>query len=260
MKYAWIEELIEVEVEVLLRDENDMPVLDENGQEQPVILVDAEGVPILDENGDPQIEMETIMVGSGNGEVTGINRGPIEGESLGNATPQEFIWAYYPQYYSVVNGVLVPMSVEDKETLDNKEGKDDAYNQVMGDIDELNSTMNKEDFDYSKGDGEPTYSYTADPDSIQAVAIECANTTSTDPIPVPNGVWKTSDVAEDGVTSIYVPFSCGEFQEFKSAYFMRGSANFGVKEVHKNAVKALYLDPTSTPEDILGYDITTGWN
>jgi len=53
-------------------------------------------------------------------EVTGINRGPIEGESLGNATPQEFIYGYTPSYYTMVDGVLTPITQEEKDIFDSE--------------------------------------------------------------------------------------------------------------------------------------------
>jgi len=54
-------------------------------------------------------------------EVTGINRGPIEDESFGNATPQEFIHGYTPSYYTMVNGVLTPITQEEKNIFDDEQ-------------------------------------------------------------------------------------------------------------------------------------------
>lgn len=51
-------------------------------------------------------------------EVTGINRGAIEGEFVGNATPQEFIHGYEEKYYKIVGSTLTPLTVEEKEAID----------------------------------------------------------------------------------------------------------------------------------------------
>ena len=143
--------------------------------------------------------------------------------------------------------------------VDPYQTKDDALNEMLTKIDQQNHTENHKDFPYDKGDGTGLHNYEADDQSIQATQNQCMTMDPADPIPVPNGVWKTNDTEVDGLTPIYVPFTVGEFISFATAYFMRGSNNFGVKETHKNNVKAIYADPNSTVDDILNYDITTGW-
>jgi len=137
--------------------------------------------------------------------------------------------------------------------------KEEAYNQVLRAIDDENRNKNLAPFLYDKGDGTGEHKYEADNQSIQAVQNQCLTMPTTDPIPVPNGVWKTLDVQEDGITPVYVPYTVEEFLAFATAYFMRGSNNFGVKEVHKSNLTELYLDPDSTVDDILNYDYSTGW-
>lgn len=53
--------------------------------------------------------------------VTGINRGSIEGEMEGNATPQQFIHGYIPSYYTVIDGNLTPLTQEEKDVYDNEQ-------------------------------------------------------------------------------------------------------------------------------------------
>ena len=137
--------------------------------------------------------------------------------------------------------------------------RDEALQQMLGQIDLEASTRNHLDFIYDKGDGTVSHHYEADDNSIQAVQNQCLTMTGTDPIPVPNGVWKTNDTEADGLTPVYVPFTVAEFLTFATAYFMRGSNNFGVKETHKNNVKAIYADDTKTVDDILNYDYSGGW-
>ena len=139
--------------------------------------------------------------------------------------------------------------------------KDEAFLQVIEDINTKCKEENLKDFQYNKGGrGDLTYNYVADLENIQAVAVETFSCPVDDPIPVPNGVWKTNDTEVDGVTPIYVAFKCSEFQLFKTSFYTRGSNNFGIKEIHKNAIKTLYLNPTKTAEDIKAYDYTQGWN
>jgi hypothetical protein len=70
-------------------------------EEQEQLLVNQEGEPILDELG--EVQYETVMVGTGDGEVTGINRGALEGEREMQKPPQFFTKGYDPKYYKVVS-------------------------------------------------------------------------------------------------------------------------------------------------------------
>lgn len=199
----------------------------------------------------------------GYGEVTGINRGPFEGEKVLEETTDKFIWGYEAKYYTVVSNTISPMAEEDKEEYDGVEEKDEALSTVLSGIDTKNSEMNKEDFQYGK-EGETVYNYVADVESLSTIEGNCnaklhGSGSLTDPVPAPNGVWKTNEI-EDGLTPIYVPMSISEFLEMTNVLTERGISNFGVKEFHKNNVKVIYADATSTAGDILGYDYSQGWN
>lgn len=146
--------------------------------------------------------------------------------------------------------------------------KEQCLSTILLDIDEKNRTENLKDFFYANGDGEIAYPYVADRSSISAVALETHNCPPTDPIPtiikMPNGdmvsgKWKTNQVEADGLTPIYLDYTCEEYQAFKSWFFARGTSNFGVKEFHKNNLKAMCLDDTKTVEDMRAYDYSTGW-
>ncbi|MCK5018682.1 MAG: hypothetical protein KAS32_16595 [Candidatus Peribacteraceae bacterium] len=237
MKYAWIEDITV--------EQNEVPVLDGNGD------------PVLDLEGLPETEMVDVEI-HGNGRVVGLNRGAQEGEIGGTITPQDLTKGMINDWYKVVNYVFTVKTEEEKATEDEPVERDLAYNEKMSDIDGMNRIKNSDDFVYANVVDEP-HNYVADLESIQAVTIECMGMTDTDPIPVPNGVWKTNDVLEDGVTPVYIPYTVSEFISFKTSFFTRSSDNFGVKETHKNNLGAIYTDPESTIDDIKNYDITQGW-
>ena len=195
------------------------------------------------------------------GIVVGFNREAQEGELEGVCTPQHLTKGTDYNWYAVVSDSLVSKTQEEYDADKAKPDKDEAFLEALTNINIKCMEENAKNFQYNKGGVEDlTYDYIADMINIQAVAVETFSCPEDNPIPVPNGVWKTNDTEVDGVTPIYVAFKCSEFQLFKTAFYTRGSNNFGVKEVHKNAIKAIYLDPTKTAEDIKAYDYTQGWN
>ena len=60
---------------------------------------------IFDEFGEPSDppQYEDVEVPSGDGPVTGLNRGAQEGESEGNITPQHLVWGMDNDFYSVID-------------------------------------------------------------------------------------------------------------------------------------------------------------
>lgn len=205
-----------------------------------------------------------INEGNNSGPVAGLNRGAFEGELEGTVSPQELTEGIDHRLYKVENGNIRVQTNSFKLQL----AKDEAYAEMIESINQLNREKNLENFLYAKPGTEeepnPEYNYVADKESIQGtqnsitgcLATDCV---PSDPIPTPNGVWKTDDVEEDGFTPVYVPYTMEEFLKFAEAFYVRSSENFGVKEFHKGNVRALYLDNSKLAEDILGYDITQGW-
>lgn len=90
MKYAWVEDTETVQVELL----------DEEGN-----------------SFDPP-EYEDVELGTGNGVVTGLNRGASEGERGGNITPQHLVWGMDNEMYKVVNGEFVALNVSEVEVIE----------------------------------------------------------------------------------------------------------------------------------------------
>jgi hypothetical protein len=90
MKFAWIEETVIESQEVF----------------------DGEGSPF-----DPP-QYEDVAVGTGNGPVTGLNRGAEAGERQGAITPQHLVWGMDNEAYRVVNGEFVAMDETQKAALD----------------------------------------------------------------------------------------------------------------------------------------------
>ena len=196
------------------------------------------------------------------GVVVGFNR-EVQEDELGGVCDWTVVGTKSMDYdwYKVVESQLTVRTDSEYAEYMKQPEKDKALLQSIENIDIQCRLENAKDFQYNKGGPEDlTYNYVADLENIQAVAVETFSCPADNPIPVPNGVWKTNDTEVDGVTPIYVAFKCSEFQLFKTAFYTRGSNNFGVKEVHKNAIKAIYLDPTKTAEDIKAYDYTQGWN
>lgn len=79
----------------------------------------------VDTNGNPIFESDGITpsvawfeTGLGTGVVTGINRGPVEGESLLDAAVTEFTLGYDPDKYEVIDKVLNPKPQEDLDAID----------------------------------------------------------------------------------------------------------------------------------------------
>jgi len=152
------------------------------------------------------------------------------------------------EYLSYVDGGGMTDPYQDTE---------DTLNDMILEVDGKNRMENLKNFPYTKSGGDEQ-NYIADSDSILAVSVEASGMTQTDPIPVPNGQWKTADKAGDGITPIYVGYTCGEFADFKTAYYTRSSNNFGVKETHNNNLRSLYLSG-ATSQEIRDYDYSTGW-
>jgi hypothetical protein len=64
------------------------------------------------------------------GEVYGLNRAGQEEEATGNCTPQELVYGMYAEKYTVVDGVLAPLSEEELVKLDIAKEKADAIANV----------------------------------------------------------------------------------------------------------------------------------
>jgi len=60
---------------------------------------------VFDEFGEPfdPPQYQDVEVPSGDGSVTGLNRGAQEGESEGNTTPQHLVWGMDNDFYSVID-------------------------------------------------------------------------------------------------------------------------------------------------------------
>lgn len=161
--------------------------------------------------------------------------------------------------------------VTDGGLTDPAESLETVFKKVHKEINEICRSCNNALFPYSKEGsvvGPPyteedlspieLHNYVADTDSILAVSIECASMEGTADIPVPGGVWKVDDRDVSG-EPIYVPFTCSEFLLFKTAYYERGSYNFGIKELHKKGLRVLKNTEGCIVEDLKGYDYTGGW-
>lgn len=136
--------------------------------------------------------------------------------------------------------------------------KEAAWQAKLSEINKHKHVANLENFAYTKPGGD-VHTYIADRSSIQATQNICLAMAPNDPVPVPQGAWKTADTLDDGLTPVYESFTCAEFIAFARAFFDRGAANFGVAETHRAAVTAIYANHDSSVDDILSYDCTGGW-
>ncbi len=137
-------------------------------------------------------------------------------------------------------------SVNSEVILESSIDKQEIATARYTEIDNLNSKENKKDFLFG---GE---FYVADKESIQAVQNQCLTMEDEDSIPTPYGVWVLSN---DETRS----FTVEEFKVFSTAFFMRGSNNFGIKTLHKNSIAQIVADMDQTIQDIKDYDISNGW-
>ena len=110
MKYAWIEE-----VEIGQGDE----------------ILDGEGQPF-----DPPM-YEEISIGTGNGVVTGLNRGAGAGEQEGTMTPQQLVWGMVSEYYKVVAEQFTPKSQEDIDELSLETERQSALDRLWAEMDSI---------------------------------------------------------------------------------------------------------------------------
>lgn len=135
--------------------------------------------------------------------------------------------------------------------------KEDAFEEVIQEVNEKNRQENLKLFPYNG------QNYVADQESIQGTqnyingCLHMETCLLSDPIPTPNGVWKTADKV-DG-EPVYVAYSNGEFLMFADTFYKRSSDNFGVKEFHKLQLRNMLINPVVTVEDILAYDYSGGW-
>ena len=220
-------------------------------------IVEVEQVELFDETGAPfdPPQYETVETPTNSGPVVGLNKGAHGDEKEDVVDPVNLTEGMAHDRYSVVNGKFQVKTPEELSILD----KENSYLKKLSEVDLKNSEMNLRDFVYSGN------SYVSDQNSIQGTqntingSLAMGTKSLSDPCPSPNGVWKTNDLQEDGVTPIYVSFNNGEFLAFAEAYFKRASDNFGVKEFHKGNLRALLIDPSKTVEDIENYDYSQGW-
>lgn len=80
-------------------------------------------VPVLDAGGNQVVideipQTEVILVGTGEGTVTGINRGPIQGENYAEKSPQFFTEGHYPERYKFTGGEVVVKTPEELSATD----------------------------------------------------------------------------------------------------------------------------------------------
>ncbi len=124
--------------------------------------------------------------------------------------------------------------------------KEMVYDIKVGDIFAKSTEENAKDFLYDED------MFVADQPSIQAVQNQCLTMMPSDPIPTPGGVWVLADDSE-------ILFNVTEFKDFATAFFMRGSHNFGIKTFHRRSVDQILADDLTTIEDIENYDFSQGW-
>lgn len=199
---------------------------------------------------------------TGDGPVTGLNReGTQEGESTGNCTPQDLVWAMDIDKYSVVDYIFTPMSQEDADALQLQKDKNEALSQMTSDIDAKGDSENAKDFPYTKDAID--YLFKSDKSSIQGTknailgAVDGSVAIPTFRGDANEGTWKCAEATTGEI--VFVPFTIDEFTLFADEYYMRWSDNFTTYSNHVDAVTVIANDPESTVEDITSYDFSQGW-
>jgi hypothetical protein len=124
--------------------------------------------------------------------------------------------------------------------------KEQALQTKMHEISQLNRNTKQEDFVYEGN------TFIADQEAIQATQNQCLLMDDMAPIPTPEGLWVLADN-----TTLYM--TVADFKLFATAFYMRGSNNFGIKKYHEQQAYNIFVDPETTYQDILDYDCTTNW-
>lgn len=148
------------------------------------------------------------------------------------------------QNYLANGGQVDPWKTE-------QELKEEAHSSTLAGIEAKKEEENLKDFVYNGN------TYLSDKPSIQATQNEALAGLGTDSIHTLVGTPYEGMWAAVGT---FVPFTNAEFLLFATEFFKRGSDNFTTRSVHKMNIGAILADPTTTAEDILAYDYSTGWH
>lgn len=170
--------------------------------------------------------------------------------------PEDVPWGVTDKYYySVIDGILTPMTPEEKQAYDIQAEKHQAYKDMEQGIADRKYKENYKPFPYQ---GNTYKSEEKDRENIEGVQNVCLSLLSSDPIPTfpmtpdKSGTWWVMENTQ-------VPFTCGEFLIFAKAYADRFSWNYDNSVVHRTNIYGLYIDPSKTAQDVLDYDYSTGW-
>jgi len=185
------------------------------------------------------------------GTVTGLNRNGQEDELTGYCSEQDLTLGMTAEYYTVTNGALKAKPTSLISKLKASHMKSSAVRKVLSLIETECIAFDKKDFLYNGN------WFISDRDNIQFVQNECLASDPNEPIrtflgTINEGKWLGRNK--------FIQFTCGEFIEFASAYFERGSNNFTIKAEHIMAVKIMEQDTSKTAQDVLNYNYSTGWH
>ncbi|MCU7816330.1 MAG: hypothetical protein KZQ81_14285 [Candidatus Thiodiazotropha sp. (ex Rostrolucina anterorostrata)] len=153
---------------------------------------------------------------------------------------------YAPDKFSFEDGIFTRVVNDHAE-------KDEALsNKLIEIFDKFESIVNA-DFEYLDN------IFAADYLQISGMATVAGFETPTNELPTVDGVWTTVEYEADGITPVTVPFTCGGFLVFATAFADRRTVAYANKTVQEVSIKTLHANPDSTPEQIAEYDFAGGW-
>jgi len=153
-----------------------------------------------------------------------------------NITQHNWRWQEYQDWLAEGN-VTEPYQTEEEEL-------NEALNQKISEILIMNDAKDKEPILFK---GELFKNTNAVTETIKVG--EMMGQQDTDPLFVNGGYWDNFD------GSISVPFTFKDLKDLYTTDYMKCAVHYAVAKYHIDTVKSF-----STPEEILNYDITVGWD
>jgi hypothetical protein len=157
-------------------------------------------------------------------------------KNLMNITIYSRFWQEYQDWLAEGN-VTEPYQTIEEEL-------NEALNKKIGEILMMNDAKDKEPIPFK---GELFKNTNAVTETIKV--CEMMGQQDNDPLFVNGGYWDNFD------GSISVPFTFKDLKDLYTTGYMKCAVHYAVAKYHIDTVKSF-----STPEEILNYDITVGWD
>lgn len=177
-----------------------------------------------------------------NKENTAVN---MPNKGVFNITPGSQYWQEYQDWLTAGNVT--------EEYKTNKEQKEEAAVEKLYELDTAIQAASSGNFFYTIGGVQ--YEFFGDEQTRKylleiATIINILDLSNNDPIPTVGGVWKTAELAADGVTPITVAMNVKTFKEFCIAFFQKLAIIFDKKEKIQIKINQKMNDEAATADDI----------